>query len=119
MAPGSAARGAREPRCRVSLTALIRSVAFGRRRRDGEHPDRPRAAFGTGQAHEEQPRADGRRAGPMQRILGAEGSDAAAFLVRAGLERLWPLRRLGFTFRAGYRQGACYQGPKGWSRFVA
>jgi hypothetical protein len=27
--------------------------------------------------------------------------------------------RLGFTFRAGYRQRACYQGPTGWSRFVA
>ena len=59
----------------------------------GEYSNRPRAAFGTGQAHDEQPRADGRRAGPMQRILDAEGSDATVFLVRAGLERLRPLRR--------------------------
>jgi hypothetical protein len=25
----------------------------------------------------------------------------------------------GFTILAGYPSGACYQGPKGWSRFVA
>ncbi len=25
----------------------------------------------------------------------------------------------GFTFLAGYRQRACYQGPKGWSSLVA